>query len=142
MIGFELNTWSKDLHPEFNLKDCLFGGVKLADLDMYVYIGYGIRFDSRSELSLSDGGMIKNVTLYHNDNKGKDILILDKVPSRELDDSTLSAEVQQPINFSRSSRKFCLRLYYNGINNFLFVNATKIYRLKAKDREIKNIPCV
>ena len=45
------------------------------------------------------------------------------------------AKAQCSINFSRSSRNFC-----NGINNFLFANATKIYQFKANDFEIKNIP--
>ena len=51
----------------FALKDCLFGGVKLrknADPDKYVYIGYGIRFDSRSESSLPDDSMGKNVIIF------------------------------------------------------------------------------
>ena len=37
---------------DFTLKDCLFGGVKLAknaEWDKYVYSGYGIGFDSGSE---------------------------------------------------------------------------------------------
>ena len=36
--------------------------------------------------------------------------------------------------------KHYLSLHYNGSNNFLFVNATKIYPFKAKDSEIK--PCL
>ena len=30
-IGYELDTWSRDLNSDFTLKDCLFGGVKLAE---------------------------------------------------------------------------------------------------------------
>ena len=56
-----------------------------------------------------------------------------------LDDSTLTAEAQYSFNFSRSNRKFCLSLHYNGSNGFLIVNATKIYQFKAKDSEIKKI---
>ena len=29
-IVYELDTWSRDLNSNFTLKDCLFGGVKLA----------------------------------------------------------------------------------------------------------------
>ena len=56
-IAYELDTWSQDLNSNFTLKDCLIGGVKLAentDPDKYVYSGYGIGFDSRSEFSLSE----------------------------------------------------------------------------------------
>ena len=73
----------------------------------------------------------------HIDNKKKDILLLFKSPTQGLDDTTLTAKAQYSINFSRSNRKFCLILYYNGNNCFLFVNATEIYQFKAKDSEIK-----
>ena len=73
--------------------NCLFGGVKLAkndDWDKYVYNSYGIGFDSRSEFSLPDGSVGKNVIIFrfdmstsvHTDNKGKDILILGKVQTQ------------------------------------------------------------
>ena len=42
----------------------------------------------------------------HIDDKKKDILILGTGPTQELEDTTLSAEVQYSINFSRSNRKF------------------------------------
>ena len=73
----------------------------------------------------------------HIDNKGKDILILGIGQTQGLDDTTLSVKAQYSINFSRSNRKFCLSLHYNGSNSFLFDNATKIYQFKAKDSEIK-----
>ena len=77
---------SRDLNFDFTLKNCLFGGVKLAknvDPDKYVYNGCGIGFDSRSEFSAPDGSVSKNVIIYgvelsssvHIDNKKKDILI-------------------------------------------------------------------
>ena len=76
----------------------------------------------------------------HIDNKKKDILILGFGPTQELDDTTLTAEGQYSINFSRSNTKFCLSSDYNGSNSFLFVNATKIYQFKVKDSEIKKYP--
>ena len=67
----------------------------------------------------------------------KDILFLGKGTTQELDDTTLTGEAQYSINFSRSNRKFCLSLHYNGSNSFLFTNATKIYQFKAKNSKIK-----
>ena len=64
-------------------------------------------------------------------------LVLGIGPTQGLDDTTLTAEAQYSINFSRSNRKFCLSRQYNGSNNPLFVNATKIYQFKVKDSEIK-----
>ena len=73
----------------------------------------------------------------HNDNKGKDILILDQGPTQGLDDDTLTAEVKYPLNFTQSERRFVLSLHYNGSDSFLFVDATKIYQFDVKDLEIK-----
>ena len=150
-IVYELDTWSWDLNTDFILKDCLFEGVKLvknADSDKYVYTGYGSGFDSCSVLSLPDGSTGKNAIILgvdkssseHIDNKKKDILILGFGQTQGLDDILLTAEAQCSINFSRSNRKFCLNLHYNGSNSFLFVNPTKIYQSKAKDSEIKKYP--
>ena len=73
----------------------------------------------------------------HANNKNKDILILGKRQKQGLDNTTLTAEAEYFINFSRSKRKFCLSLHYNGSHSFLFVNGTKIHQFKAKDSEIK-----
>ena len=35
------------------------------------------------------------------------------------------------INFPENNKKFCLRLYYNKSNSYLFVNGTEIYKFKA-----------
>ena len=40
------------------------------------------------------------------------------------------------INFTVTKTFFCLSLHHNGANSYLFVNGTKIYKLKAKDSEI------
>ena len=75
----------------------------------------------------------------HVNNKNKSILILGKWETKGLDNTSLTAEAEYSINFSRSERKFCLNFHYNRSNSFLFVNATKIF-WKAKDSEIKKYP--
>ena len=40
------------------------------------------------------------------------------------------------INFTDTNKKFCLSLHYNGVNSYLFVNGTEIYKFKAKDSEL------
>ena len=68
-----------------------------------VYTGYGIGFDSRSEFSLPDGSMGKNVIIFgadrsssvHIDNKKKRYL------NQGSDDTTLTAEVKYLIDFLR-----------------------------------------
>ena len=73
----------------------------------------------------------------HTNNKGKGILILDKVQTQGLDNTTLTAETKYPTNFTQSVKRFAFSLHYNGSNS-LFVNATKVYQFKAKDSEIKD----
>ena len=81
-VPYELDTWSRDLNTDFTLKDCSFRAVKLSNnvnWDKYIYTGSGIGFDSRSEFSLPDNSMSKNVDIF--DNKKKDISILCKGPA-------------------------------------------------------------
>ena len=73
--------------------------------------------------------MGKNVIIFgadmssfvHIDNTGKDILILGFDPRDGLNDTTLTAEAQYSINFSRSNIKFCLSLHYSGNKRFFLL---------------------
>ena len=75
----------------------------------------------------------------HIDNKKKDILVLGRGPTQELE-STLTAEKMYSINFTVPKNKFCLRLHYNKANSYSFVNGTEIIKFKAKDSEIVASP--
>ena len=68
----------------------------------------------------------------HIDDKGKDILILGKGSTQGINNTTLTAETQYSINFTRPDIKFCLSMHCHASNSFLFVNAAKIYQFKAK----------
>ena len=39
-----------------------------------------------------------------------------------------------------TKKKFCLSFHYTGVNSYLFVNGTEIYKLKGKDSEIVASP--
>ena len=69
----------------------------------------------------------------HVDNKGKDILIPGKGLTQGLGEDSLTAEKMYSINFAEHSKKSCLSFHYNGANSYLFVNAKKIHKFKAKD---------
>ena len=69
------------------------------------------------------------------DNSKKDILILGKGPTQGLE-HTLSAEKLNSINFTENNKKFCLSLHYKKGNSYLFVNGTKIIKIKSEDPEI------
>ena len=101
-ISYTLSQWLRNLNADFTLGNFLYVSVKLtknADPDKQVYTGYGIRFDSCSEFSLSDGSMGKIVLIFgadmsssvHIDNNRKNILIFGEGPIQGLDDTTLIA---------------------------------------------------
>ena len=70
-------------------------------------------------------------------NKNKDSLILGEGPAQGLDNTTVTADSEYPINFTQSGKRFKFSLHHNESNSFLFVNATKIYQFKSKDSETK-----
>ena len=98
-ISSKLNSQLRNINTDFTLNNCLFGS-KNANLDKYKYSGYGVGFDSRSELLFTDGSYGKNASVLgadmrssvHVDNKNKDILILGEGPTQGLDDTTLTEE--------------------------------------------------
>ena len=66
---YALSPWlrNKNLNTDFTLGNCLFRSVKVTkntDPDKYVYTCYSIGFDSRSNLSLPDGSMGKNIIIF------------------------------------------------------------------------------
>ena len=96
---------------DLTLENCLFGAVRLtknADIDMYKYFGYGIRFDARGTFLFSDVSFAQNVIIFgadmsssvHIDNNTKDILVLGEGPTQGLDGTTLTAEKKYSINFT------------------------------------------
>ena len=85
-------------NADFTLKHCFFGSVKItknADPHKYKYSGCNIGFNLRSEFSLTDGCIGKNVIIFradmissgHIDNKGKG-------PTQGLDDTPLTVEAK------------------------------------------------
>ena len=107
-IVYELDSWPSDLNTNFTLGSCLFGCAKLTkntDPDKYSYNGYGVGFDAHGYQSLPDGSVDKNVIIFgvnmslsvQIDNKGKNVLILDKRPTQGLN-HTLTAETHSIFN--------------------------------------------
>ena len=114
------------------LENCLFGAISLTEnavINKYKYSGYGIGFDRHWSFSTPGIGLEQNAIIFgvdkssstKIDNRKKDILILGKGSIQGLE-HTLSAEKMYSINFTEHNKKFCLSLYYNGANSYLFVN--------------------
>ena len=149
-IVYSLGASSSN-YSDPTIKNCLFFAVTLtknADIDKYRYSGYGIGFDRRARFSFPGGGFGQNVIIFGADmssstyiyNKGKDILILGVGPTQGLGEHSLTTEKMYSINFTVTNIHFCLSLHYNGVNSYLFVNGTEIYKFKAKDSEIVASP--
>ena len=59
----------------------------------------------------------KNVIIFgadmtssvHDNNKGKDILIVGERPTQRLNDTTLTAEAKYPINSMQLGKKICIK---------------------------------
>ena len=100
-------------------------------------------FDSRSEFLFTDGSYGRNVSVF-GANMSSSVHINNKNnfwwrTNTRIKSNALTAEAKHPINFTQSVKRFVLSLHYNVSNNFLFVNATKIYQFKAKDSEMNMI---
>ena len=76
----------------------------------------------------------------HVDNKKKDHLIPGESATQGLDRTTLTPEKMYSINLTATKTRFCLSLYYNGENSYLFVNGTEINKFKGKDSAIVAVP--
>ena len=93
------------------------------------------------DFSFPGGEYGQNVVIFeadmnsspHVDNKGKGMLILGIGPTQGLGKHSLTAEKMYYINFTVTKKKFCLSLYYNGTNSYLFVNGKEIIKFKVKD---------
>ena len=118
-IVYELAA-SSSLNSDPRIKNCLFGAVTLtknADIEKYKYSGYGIGFDRRSSFSFPSGGFGQNVLIFyadmststHIDNKKKDILVLGRGPTQELE-STLTAQKMYSINFTVTKKNILFKL--------------------------------
>ena len=143
LFVYELDRWLQDLNTDFTLKDCLYGTVNLtrdADPDKCSYLGYSIRFDSRSLCLFPNFDWNKTVVIFgvnnsssaHIGNKKKSILVFRKGLTQELDDTTITTEAEYSIYYSRSQTNFGLRFHYKVNNSFLFANATKIISIQSK----------
>ena len=72
----------------------------------------------------------------HVNNKTKNVLVLGRGFIQKIDDTTIYAEKMYSPDFSADNKTFCLSLYYNGDDSYLFVNGKEVIKFKAKDSKI------
>ena len=127
----------------FNLKNSLFGAVKIAksaDISKYKYSGYGIGFDSKGSLLHADGTYAINVIIFganlnnstHVNNRANNILVLGKEFFQGINGTTIYAEKMYSTNFTVYGKKICLSLYYMEIIVICLSMVDKLLSLKQK----------
>ena len=68
-------------------------------------------------------------------------MILGKVSTDGLDDTTFTAKKECSIHFTEHYNKFCSGLRYNGANSDILINSTKICnKYKVNNSEINSVP--
>ena len=77
----------------------------------------------------------------HNDNKKKDILILDKGPTQGLE-YTLAAEKLHPINFTKKIQNFLQACIIIEQIVIYLLMVQKLLNLKQNILKLRHIPCV
>ena len=141
-IVYELNTWPRNPANNFTLKNCLFGTVKLVRNTTKSRFTCNVRviaFDGEGSWSFGNG-FARNVVIFgvdnssssHTDNQKNNFLVLREGPTQGINDSTGSAEKSISINFNKANTKFCLILYYNGDESYLYVNKQRFINLRQK----------
>ena len=75
----------------------------------------------------------------HVDNKGKDILILGEGLTQGLDDTTLTAEANVPLNLYNQIEDLYLVYTIMEATLSYFLMLQKIYQFKVNDLEIKRV---
>ena len=73
---------------------------------MILVQNFHLQIESYKKLHYFGAEMTSSV---HIDSKNKDILMLGKQPTQWLDDATLTGEAIQPINFSKTKWKICIK---------------------------------
>ena len=147
-IVYELGACSTH-NNDPTLKNGLFGAVtltKISDIGMGI-LAMELDLIEKQFFSLLDSGFGQNVITFgvemsssaHIHKRKKYILILRSGPTQGLE-HTLTTEKMYSINFTLTKKKFCLSLDYNGVNSYLFVTGTEIYKFKAKDSAIVATP--
>ena len=82
---------------------------------------------------------VDNSSSFNTDNDKSNFLGLDERPTNDVYGNAGVAERKFSINFSKAKTKFCLRLYSNVDNSFLYVNGKEIYKLKVDNKNV-NFP--
>ena len=79
---------------------------------------------------------VDNSSSSHTVNQTNDFLVLGERSTYGICGSFGAPLKKSSINLSKAKAKFCLSLYYNDDNSYLFVNGKEIYKFKASNKNV------
>ena len=131
------------------MKTCLFHATNIVKYNVqgkWVNSGYEIAFDGKGEWNF-DNDFARNVITFggdnssssHADNWKNNLFVLSERPNYGVNGSFGASEKIFSINVSKGITNFFLKLHYNGVINYFFVNGILIFKFKANNRNI-NFP--
>ena len=105
-----------------------------------MYSGYRITFDSSDWWSFDNGTVIifgvDISSSSHSGNPKNNFLMSGGGPTFRINWVIGSPEKKLNINFTKTNTKFCLSLYCNGDNSYLFVNGKEIIKFKVDNENV------
>ena len=72
----------------------------------------------------------------HATNQTQSVLVLGHGSIQKINDTTIYEEKIYSPDFTVDNKIFCLTLYYNGDNIYLFVNGREVTKFKANNSEL------
>ena len=146
-IVYKLDPISSTRDTTFTIQNALFGAMEItknADTSKYKYKGYGICFDEGGSFSIGNVNNGRNVLIFgvdesyviHSNNKVNNIYVMGDGIVQGINDTALYAEKRYIQNFTQPSKKFILRLHYNGDDSYLFVNGKQELKFKCKTESL------
>ena len=103
---------------------------------------YGITFDSSDLWSFDNGTANFGVDISsssHSGNPKNNFLMSGEGSTFRINGAFGSPDKKFSINFAKTNTKFCLSLYCNGDNNYLFVIGKEILKFKGDSKNV-NFP--
>ena len=144
---YKIDSVASTRDDTFTVQIALFGAMEItknADNSKYIYKGYGICFDEGGNFSKGNINNGRNVLIFgvhesslvHANNKANNIYVMGDLFVQGINDTTLYAEKVYSQNFTQPNKKFVLSLYYNGDDNYLFVNGKQELKFKCKTENL------
>ena len=138
---YELQSVTASRYDTFTIQNALFGAMQItknSDTSKFKYKDEGGMF-SKGNINNGQNVLIFGVdesSLAHANNKANNIYVMGDLFVQGINDTALYSEKVYSQNFTQPSKKFVLRLHYNGDDSYLFVNGKQELKFKCKTEHL------